>query len=359
MRSDLAERLLKALMDWDVPRFGQEVPRVQMLATLKYDEYGGYRPGVKFAENLARWLEQFEIAERQTAYDFVMQRLVFISDVEMEHLLEVAYPDHLEPRLLRRAATDLSQPAHRVRTIAADPHSRALTRRSLFLGLSDGARLDQLRRASQLSHEQFVQDYLIADEQADGAQAELANALKAQDLPGDATFRQIFLVDDFSGSGRTLLRPDDDAPGAFKGKLVKFNERLDHLTEKGIVADDVAVGVLLYVASHQAVAHLVATKPTAGFADWTIDVVQELGTDLRVDLTSPEMTQLCRDYYDPSTIDVHKDETSIGYDDCALPVVLSHNTPNNSVCLLWAETPDDLDRKALFPRYERHHKDRP
>ena len=52
MRSDLAERLLKALMDWDVPRFAHEVARLQMVASLKYDEYGGYRPGVKFAENI-------------------------------------------------------------------------------------------------------------------------------------------------------------------------------------------------------------------------------------------------------------------------------------------------------------------
>lgn len=346
-------------MDWDVPRFGQEVARVQMLATLKYDEYGGYRPGVKFAENLARWLEQFDIAERQTAYDFVMQRLIFISDVEVAHLIDVAYPDHLELRLLRRAATDIGVAAHRVRTIAADPQFRALTRRSLFLGLSDGARLDKLRRASQLSHEQFVQDYLIADEQAEGAQTELTNALKTQGLPGDATFRHIFLVDDFSGSGRTLLRPDDDTPGAFKGKLIKFKERLDHLTDTGVVAEDVEVGVLLYVASLQAITHLEATVAAVGLGDWTIDVVQRLGTDLRVDLTSPGMTQLCRDYYDPATADVHKDETPIGYDNCALPVVLAHNTPNNSVCLLWAETPEDLDRKALFPRYERHHKDRP
>jgi hypothetical protein len=77
---------------------------------------------------------------------------------------------------------------------------------------------------------------------------------------------------------------------------------------------------------------------------------------------SPGMATLCRAYYDPDTADQHKSDTPIGYDDCALPLVLGHNTPNNSVCLLWAESPEGPNsnqRKALFPRYERHHRDRP
>jgi hypothetical protein len=41
--------------------------------------------------------------------------------------------------------------------------------------------------------------------------------------------------------------------------------------------------------------------------------------------------------------------------------VLFHNTPNNSVCILWADTTDrdeGQNRRALFPRYERHRADR-
>lgn len=362
MRSDLAERLLKSLMDWDVPRFAAEVARLQMVASLKYDEYGGYRPGVKFAENLARWLEQFEGAERDVAFDFVMSRLVFISDAEMDHLIEVAYPDVLEPRFLRRAAEDIGVPAYRVQAIASDPAFISLRRRTLFLGLSDGARLDRLRRASGLSHEQFVQDYMVDTDQAANAQAELAKALAKQDLPGDATFRQVVLVDDFSGSGRTLVRTDNDEPSVYKGKLVKFADRLTQLTENGVVSEDAQVAVLLYVATAQALEHLLSTKPNAGMDAWSIDVVQQLVPELRVDLTDPAMVELCHAYYDPGTADEHKADTPIGYDDCALPLVLGHNTPNNSICLLWAETDGDEDsagRRALFPRYERHHRDRP
>jgi hypothetical protein len=334
---------------------------MQMLASLKYDEYGGYGPGVKFAENLARWLNQFEPDQREIAYGFVMSRLVFISDGEMAHLIDIAYPDLIDPYLLNRSAADIGLPTYKIAKIAEHPDYVSLRRRSLFLGLSDGARLDRLRRASHLSHEQFGQDYEVHGDQAERFKTELEKALEAQHLPGDATFRQIFLVDDFSGSGRTLLRPDADNAGKYKGKLVRFRERLDDLKSNGIVSEDVAVAVLLYVASEQSVEHLTEMKSKVGLDDWTVAVVQKIGRHLRVDLTDPSMAELCKEYYDPSSADEHKSDAPIGYDDCALPLVLGHNTPNNSICLLWLETDtiDGLGRKALFPRYERHHKDRP
>jgi len=348
-------------MEWDVPRFGLEVAKLQTLAVLKYDEYGGYRPGVKFAENLARWLEQFEPEERQTAYDFVLSRLIFISDGEMAHLIEIAYPDFLEPHLIRRAAADLGVPHYKVHEISNNPSFLSLRRRSLVLGLSDGARLDRLRRTSQLSHEQFGQSYEIDPELASRFKSDLEQALTTQSWPGDPTFRHVFLVDDFSGSGQTLIREDADNPGNFKGKLVRFHDRLRELQAAGVVAEDATVCILLYVASEQAQDHLQFALGGAGIGGWSIMVIQSIGPHLKVDVTDPEMAELCRSYFDPSSSDQHKKDTPIGYQDCALPLVLGHNTPNNSVCLLWLETSETegMGRRALFPRYERHHKDRP
>ena len=44
----------------------------------------------------------------------------------------------------------------------------------------------------------------------------------------------------------------------------------------------------------------------------------------------------------------------LGFDECALPVVLSHNTPNNSLPILWQDADDDKQFKGLFPRISRH-----
>ncbi len=60
--------------------------------------------------------------------------------------------------------------------------------------------------------------------------------------------------------------------------------------------------------------------------------------------------QLLHKYYDQSVEDEHKRNVKHGYSECGLPLVLAHNTPNNSVFLLWERT----RTKPLFPRYERH-----
>ena len=42
-----------------------------------------------------------------------------------------------------------------------------------------------------------------------------------------------------------------------------------------------------------------------------------------------------------------------GFSAACLPVVLSHNTPNNSVALLWGPS-NGLKGRGLFPRVSRH-----
>jgi hypothetical protein len=46
------------------------------------------------------------------------------------------------------------------------------------------------------------------------------------------------------------------------------------------------------------------------------------------------------------------DKPYLGFHGCALPIVLSHNTPNNSLPILWYS--DDKQSIGLFPRVSRH-----
>ena len=46
------------------------------------------------------------------------------------------------------------------------------------------------------------------------------------------------------------------------------------------------------------------------------------------------------------------DDPRAGFANCALPVVLSHNTPNNSIYVLWG--PENSEFFGLFPRVSRH-----
>jgi hypothetical protein len=348
-------------MDWDEEAFLERTRQLEAMATLKYDEYGNYRPGIKFFESLSAWLDQLQPgAERETALNFVLERLVFISDAEMTHLIETVYPDHIEAVLLQQTARDLQIPTHKVEALAASEHFRALRRRSLILGASDGARLDRLRRSAPfLSHEQFLQATEPTADLVKPMCDTLTEALDQLKLQGPSTFEQVFFVDDFSGSGETMLRKKN---GQFKGKLIKLQRAVTKLVEAEHLDPNPAVTVVLYVASAQAEQHITSMLEQAGLAHWNLRVAHLLPVSVKVDNSDPAMAELCHSYWDPAASDKHKGDAPVGYAECALPVVLSHNTPNNSVCLLWADTtaePDSLNREALFPRYERHHRERP
>lgn len=361
MRPELAEELLHKLMDWDRAAFQEKVRRLEVLASYKFDEYGNFRPGVKFLESLAAWLNQFgDQIERTTALDFVLDRLIFISDGEMTHLIELVYADHIELVLRRRVARQLDCSPYQIARIVGNDAFAALRRRSLVLGASDGARLDRLRRSAPfLSHEQFLQSNEPPIGLVAAMRDKLVEALGQRKLDAPATFGHVFLVDDFAGSGETMLRIKD---GAYKGKLCKLADAMDKLAAEGLLSKDVGVTVILYVASEQARIHLDTTLKTSPLPSWEVRVVQELPSWIRVNEQDAAFAALCERYYDRVLTDEHKGEAPLGYASCALPVVLSHNTPNNSVSLLWADTtqePDSLGRRALFPRYERHHRDRP
>lgn len=363
MRDTVAERVLATVMDWDaaqVARFGSPL---QQLAAHKYDSYEGYRPGVKFLENLTGWLYQFDsLEDRRTAIDFVLDRLIFISRAELEHLIETVYPDHIRPMLIERAARELGLSRFSVHQIISSQEFEHIQRRTLVLGLSDGAHIDQLRRTSpELSHEQIFLATDIGDE------AILRAVTKLQDATGDqdARFEQVLLIDDFYGSGRTLLRESD---GAFAGRLWRVHQRVQQLVDglKGpsgpplkALAPDAGVTILVYIASADAEAYVRKMLSRVGL-NWELRVVQSLPGEVKV--TDAEIERLCRWHYDPALTDRHKGDAPMGYSDCALPIVLQHNTPNNSISILWADStdqPESRERRALFPRYERHRADRP
>jgi len=62
------------------------------------------------------------------------------------------------------------------------------------------------------------------------------------------------------------------------------------------------------------------------------------------------------EYYDEDIQDKHTrqggSDVKLGFGSCALPLILHHNTPNNSVPILWSY--ENLKFQGLFPRIPRH-----
>ena len=379
MNQDLGLRILGRIMYWDDDRARDEFAWLKLMARLKYDGYRDFQAGMRFIESLATWLQQFETHERETAYAFVRHTLVYIGPSEMQRLVEQFYPRTVRDRLFRMVATECDISPHRV---LIDTDARAATKRlrrqTLFMGLSDGAHTDTIRHANAglLGNEQFVQGTQVDTEKWRDL---IENLRKDLDEP-DARFRLVYLVDDFAGTGTSFLRFDEET-GMWKGKLIRFKESVERANKARdgdkLFEDGWVLCVHHYVASwHAAGALQERLDRLAGSGDFPQDWAQVthpsfgviLPKGLPIDADArrhDDFIELTRTYYDPVIRTKHTDvggvtHLGLGYGGCALPLVLEHNTPNNSVALLWAETDggvrDGVSAPAMRPLFRRRHR---
>ena len=374
MNQDLGLKVLSQIMAWSDERAREEFRWLRLMARLKYDGYRDFQAGMRFIESLATWLQQFAAAEREAAYAFVRQTLVYIGPGEMQRLVEQFYPGTVRDRLVRTIAAERAIPIYRV---LADATARTaverLRRQTLFMGLSDGARIDTIRHANAglLSNEQLVQGTQV---DKDKWQDLRDNLRKDLDDPS-AGFRLVYLVDDFAGSGTTFLR--EDAEKGWKGKLMRFRESVDSavkaLNGEPIFAPNWDLCIHHYIASASAAAaieqRLAKAREALAGDGWARAMHASFGAilpaDLPIDAIEGQHTdfiQLTRRYYDPKIQTKHTSvggapHLGLGYGGCALPLVLDHNTPNNAVALLWAETDggehDGVTAPAMRPLFRR------
>ena len=371
----LGLNLISNIMDWkDGGISTREYEWLSLMADTKYDGYSDFRAGSRFIENLAIWLKQFDPEDRKTAYGFVKKRLVYVSAAEMQRVIEAFVPETVTPYLRRLAAEQAGIAPHEVwgNTIGAKAF-KTILRRSLLVGLSDGARIDILRRANsgRLSQEQIL-PMMNADKKK---WEDLGKELRS-DQGRDAKFEQVYLIDDFTASGTTFIRKVN---GEWKGKLKKFNDLVIEARKAAKadgtsfpIAENYTVHIHHYLSTTQARATLLKRVKNAK-QDWPerdhgADHISEgllLPPSLRMrSNTDGPMLELCDKYYDQdlyNRLKEHCDEAGQsdmkrGYAKCALPLVLEHNTPNNSIPLLWAETQGKFGHpmSPLFRRRDRH-----
>jgi hypothetical protein len=368
VRDELAENLLAKVMAWSDEEKARERALLQDLARYKFDEYQQYAPGRRFIESLALWLRQFhDPDERRIAYAFIRERLIFISTAEMRQLVDLTFPTVVRPVLIAKAASNNDLSPLRVKHIVASQDYQKALRQTLFLGLSDGARTDLFRRSNpEISNEQLWHAYDFSDEKAKSMakklRSDLTQTLGREPSEAEACFHTICLLDDFTASGTTYIRHDDVT--GWEGKIPRI---LGWLIDEqsalfSIVAKaDVKVLVCIYVASNQAFRHIKEhlARFTFGKGSVELRVIHQLSPDAMLDDNRDAgILRLAMDdcYFDPIADDEHSavagTSSRLGYAECRLPVVLSHNTPNNSIFLLRAEHAHRF--RGLFPRVSRH-----
>lgn len=420
MNRELAHRLLENILPnppWDEKQVQTLLRDLDVLAEHKYNFYEVYQPGRLFFENLYLWLSSFKEEERTAAIDFLRKDLIFVSREEFQQLAQVLYRDKIHQRHLDLAAERAGLPRHRVAALADCPATQRIKRASLYVALSDGARIDYFRRQNlSISNEQVLPTYQLNSNKAENLVAELAK------VAGDGSrFECIFLIDDFCGSGRTLLReyvrarvgeslPPLTIPPQLRAYVSYDEENRElTLTYSGSVTSHLENELLSLCASRlytDAMRELVS-RHRAGQTELTGSLVRiaegllpgllapggrvflcpllitqyaldrlrplipRLPSQLKEleilpgavlpdaarilppsDSGSSEMgiATLCENHYSDDYGDEHTGSIKYGYDNCGLPIVLHHNTPNNSIYLLWSRKMG----KPLFMRFERH-----
>lgn len=367
MKSELAFTLIGELMNWTDAQFATEFADLQLLVDHKYDAYQGFQPASRFHIALLNWLNQFESAsDRKTAYRFLKEHLVFVSQREIHHLVSLFMPI-VDRSGRHRVAKELGIPFYKTWIDpAAEKRLLLLQRRTLYVGLSDGARIDVFRRYNEgsVSNEQVVPFSEINNDKWDDLTKELRKDLDAKGFTSESEiFERIYLVDDFSGSGSSVLRWDAN-DGRWKGKVFRFHKANASKIGKQI-ANDCELHIHHYLGSSRAESQIAADllkaapdlpgfrcQSTFSYVLSPIIVISDSHDD-------EALVELLKRWYDGGIEDEHTGKDIwYGYKQCGLPLVLEHNAPNNSIALLWASSkPENATlpkMKPLFLRRKRH-----
>lgn len=331
---------------------------LEFMARYKYDAYETFVPGRRFMEHLFSWLSQFKQEDRSIALQFVRDRLIFISQREMQDLARFLYYELIIPEILEAIIRKQHlKPFHY--TEAFERYFRETLRRCLFIGLSDGAKIDFFRRHNvELSQEQVLPYYRTPDEEYVG---------RLRDDTGDpeAVFWAVFLIDDFTGSGYTLMHEEREHDGDER-KLVGSLQRVyeHHST---IIDGADAVYLCHYIATSNAhnTANTLAQRFPAYAGKFKTLAALTLSPHLGIVPENPQadaemrrIYMMCERYFSPEYDNYNTQKgggIKFGYGRQGLPLVLYSNTPNNSLFFIWFEaTKPTTPFHALFRRIDRH-----
>ena len=377
MNSNLANQLLASIMKWDAQTLASERAALEFMGSMKYDAYDRYMPGMRFMSSLVQWLNDIEEEDRDEAYKFIKEKLVFISSTQMNYLMDLLYDSKIRPILLDMATTETGMPSYKRSSNVVHNRFEIEKRSALVVGLSDGAHTDILRRSAGFSNEQVLTNYYPDGKKLKDMLDELRkdDKLKSIEIP---YFRRIFLIDDFTASGKSFIRYDE-SNGKYHGKLKKIidelctrgydekGQKIEHLSYLLNPEQKIQIDILFCIATERAKTsikdNLDDYLKSVGWQDkveFNIHIVQLLEDKLSNDIKSDNdlVNIIKKDKYFVEECVISKsykvgknDSPWLGFDECALPVVLAHNTPNNSLPIIW----QDAERfHGLFPRISRH-----
>ena len=176
-------------------------------------------------------------------------------------------------------------------------------------------------------------------------------------------FERVCLIDDFTGSGSSLIRLEKEV---WDGKVPDkfFKQCRENKVFGQNITENAYIQIHHYLASEKAKTSIQNDLINFGKSLPNISFVLTFSHILSKNVVIDDnndvnLVELIKDWYDKEIQDSHKGEDIwYGYKQCGLPLILDHNTPNNSIALLWAASPESSTSsklmRPLFPRKQRH-----
>lgn len=258
MKESLVEQLLSKIMNWEDNKIVEELPKIQFMAEMKYDHYDQFMPGTRFLGSLSKWLSDFDEEDRNIMFDFVKNKLIFISSSQMTYLITLLYRTCISSALADKTAKVMGKPSYKINEIKKSVDYKREKRLSLFIGLSDGAHMDVVRRVGGLSNEQVLTNYYPDNDKLVDLKNELLSDSLLKELDESAKkFNSLYLIDDFTASGTSFIRKDIDQ---YKGKLTKiidkfFNSKVNE-TSRELLLPNIDIHIIFCLATECAISHI-------------------------------------------------------------------------------------------------------
>lgn len=378
MRFNLAKQFLVQLMNWDDLEATKNLREMDLMSDIKYDSYDQFMPGIKFVGNFYLWLSQFkDLKDRKLMYEFVKKYIIYINSTQISHLIDLLYNTKIVPLIREKVVGDYIQKGEQVnkynyRLLENSTEFKSHKRKTLFIGLSDGSHIDIIRRNSYLDNDQVLTNYYPDDNKVKDLGDKLVECV---DLANDANkkFESIVLIDDFTASGSSFIRKKED--GTYGGKLPTFFKALNSNDKfKNLLTDNYEIHLYFLIATENALSYIKELlehfMQQYNNVKVEVDCIQKLYDDAKFTSHHEEdakaMLEIIsqkRYVNEPQLTDAYKksyaegdDSYHLGYKQCALTVVLNHNTPNNSLPIIWQPKREDKENPLypLFYRITRH-----
>ena len=350
MNAQLIQRINKIAKSLEINDQVEKLKNLAFMAEYKYDHFDIYQPGARFFDHFGKWLRQFDVGDRKIAVEMLCDRLIFISQREIQELAHYLYYNVIVPEIFKLIIKEENLPPYAFRA-AFDRYFKPYLRRTLFMGLSDSARIDYFRR----HHIELSQDQVIPYYRSQ--HVNYIDTLRSETGDPEARFQQVILMDDFTASGYTLLHKEDD--GKLHGSLMRVLE-----SHKDIIKSADLVLIAYYIATRQTIDNfnaLITEVPEyAGKTKFVSAMCLELKDTVKQhddeSVLNKNIRRLCGKYYDET---FENDNTrkggniSLGFGGSSLTFTMHSNTPNNSIYLLWLDQDETNDKKPFYPLFKR------